>query len=107
MLIQTIARLAKSFANRFSAAIILVGVSAPIEPLMGASFVVNSTADSGAGSLRQAILDANATAGEDLIHFEIPPPGPYTIILTSALPDITDELTIDGTTQAGFVGKPI
>src|SRR2546426_68086 len=33
-----------------------------------ATFVVSSTADSGAGSLRQAILDANATLGDDTIQ---------------------------------------
>ena len=36
-----------------------------------ATFTVTNTADSGAGSLRQAILDANATAGADVIEFNI------------------------------------
>ena len=36
--------------------------------LHGATFTVTNTNDSGAGSLRQAILDANATAGEDVIN---------------------------------------
>lgn len=35
-------------------------------------FVVTTTADSGAGSLRQAILDANAHAGYDRIEFDFP-----------------------------------
>ena len=44
---------------------------------IAATFVVTNTADSGAGSLRQAMLDANATpnvtAGvPDEIHFNIP-----------------------------------
>ena len=36
-----------------------------------ATFTVTSTADSGAGSLRQAILDANASSGADTIAFDI------------------------------------
>lgn len=69
----------------------------------GATFVVNSTADSGNATLRQAVLDANATPAEaDTIAFAIPGAGPHTITLSTALPDITDNgLTIDGTTQSG------
>jgi len=37
-----------------------------------ATYVVTNTNDSGAGSLRQAILDANANAGTDTIVFNIP-----------------------------------
>jgi hypothetical protein len=40
-----------------------------------ATFTVTNTFDSGAGSLRQAILDANATFGNDDIAFAIPGPG--------------------------------
>src|SRR6185295_18755785 len=36
-----------------------------------ATFTVTSTNDAGAGSLRQAIIDANAAAGTDLIDFSI------------------------------------
>jgi hypothetical protein len=36
-------------------------------PAQAATFTVTVTNDSGAGSLRQAILDANAAAGEDTI----------------------------------------
>ncbi len=39
---------------------------------MLAAFVVTNSADSGAGSLRQAILDANANAGLDQIEFDLP-----------------------------------
>ena len=35
-----------------------------------ATFTVTNTADSGAGSLRQAILDANAADGRDVIVFD-------------------------------------
>ena len=40
-----------------------------------ATYTVTTTADSGAGSLRQAILDANANAGADTIAFDIPGSG--------------------------------
>jgi len=39
--------------------------------LQAAAFTVVNTNDSGAGSLRQIITDANAAAGEDAIQFQI------------------------------------
>ncbi|MEO8434758.1 MAG: Calx-beta domain-containing protein [Pyrinomonadaceae bacterium] len=71
------------------------------------TFVVINTNDSGPGSLRQAILDANFNPGADIISFSIPGSGPHTITPASALPDITDVVTIDGTTQPGFQGAPV
>ncbi|NQT15460.1 MAG: hypothetical protein HQ582_22070, partial [Planctomycetes bacterium] len=55
-----------------------------IEPLedrrlLSGLFTVTSLLDSGAGSLRQAIVDANALAGEDIIDFDIGGGGPQTI----------------------------
>lgn len=64
-------------------------------------FTVTNADDSGAGSLRQAILDANARPGLDYIGFDIPGTGVHTIALTSILPVITDPIVIDGTTQPG------
>ncbi|TAH40522.1 MAG: hypothetical protein EYC71_13420 [Gammaproteobacteria bacterium] len=72
-------------------------------PALAATFVVGNTSDAGAGSLRQAILDANAAAGSNEIHFAIPGVGPHTIALASQLPGITSSLTIDGFTQSGAV----
>jgi hypothetical protein len=72
-----------------------------------AALVVTSTNNSGAGSLRQAILDANATAAADAISFNLPGSGPFLIQPLSALPAITFPVTIDGTTQPGFTGTPI
>ncbi|NQT14577.1 MAG: hypothetical protein HQ582_17605, partial [Planctomycetes bacterium] len=62
---------------------------------------VTNTNDSGLGSLRQAILDANGTPGTDTIDFNIAGLGPHTIQPTSALPTITDPVVIDGYTQPG------
>ncbi|HEX7313869.1 MAG TPA: carboxypeptidase regulatory-like domain-containing protein [Pyrinomonadaceae bacterium] len=81
------------------------GVSASA-PLF-AAFVVTNTNDAGAGSLRQAILDANANAGVDTITFNIPGAGVHTITPLSPLPAITDTVTIDGFTQPGAVANSI
>jgi len=71
------------------------------------TFTVITTNDSGAGSLRQSLLDANANPGADMIVFNIPGSGVRTIGPASALPTITDPVTIDGTSQPGFAGSPI
>lgn len=66
-----------------------------------AVFTVTNTSDSGAGSFRQALIDANAAVGADIIAFNIPGAGLHTITLTSLLPLITSPVTIDGYTQPG------
>jgi len=77
-------------------------------PLGATTYTVTNTNDSGAGSLRQAITDANGNAGADAIHFNIPGSDPgcdgggvCTIAPLSALPTFTDAVTIDGYTQPG------
>jgi hypothetical protein len=74
--------------------------------LHAATFTVTSNADDGAGTLRQAIVAANGTAGSDTIAFAIGS-GPQTIALLSELPAITESVVIDGTTQPGYAGEPI
>ena len=74
---------------------------------LSATFVVVNTNDSGAGSLRQAMLDANTFAGNDAITFDIPGAGPYTISPTSPLPTISEAVTIDATTEPDFAGTPV
>jgi hypothetical protein len=66
-----------------------------------ADFPVLTTADSGPGSLRQAILDANSTPGADRIVFAIPETGVQVISVSSSLPQVTESLIIDGYTQPG------
>jgi hypothetical protein len=83
--------------------------SAHLDPLASApfmTFTVTNNLDSGPGSLRQAILDANASSGIDTISFGIGS-GPATIALAAPLPTITEPLTIDGTTQPGYSGVPL
>lgn len=60
--------------------------------LGGTTFQVTNGADSGAGSLREAIQGANSNPGADTISFA----NPVDIAPTSALPAIEDPLTIDG-----------
>ena len=67
---------------------------------VGNLYTVTSTGNSGLGSLRQAILNANAHAGPDTIHFAIVGAN-KAITLSSALPTITGVVAIDGSTQAG------
>ena len=69
----------------------------------GAVITVTTTNDSGAGSLRQAILDAVSVPGTKTIQFNIPTSstGALTINLLSALPGLTNDVTIDGYTQPG------
>ncbi len=85
-------------------AVLAVGLFAP--RVFAAVFTVTTTADAGPGSLRQAILDANAAAGADTIAFSIGS-GVATIAPASGLPPLADAVTIDGTTQPGFAGSPL
>jgi hypothetical protein len=71
--------------------------------LSAATFTVTNTGDNlgvnpapgaGTGTLRQAIIDANATAGADTIDFQAGVTG--TITLGSALPQITERVKING-----------
>lgn len=83
---------------------------APVGQLTDASavFAVINTNDAGAGSLRQAILQANATMGTDQIVFNIPGVGPHTIMPLSPLPALTDMagVIIDGLSQPGSAAGP-
>jgi hypothetical protein len=97
----------------------------------GAVITVNSAFDGDARdselTLREAILVSNRslevaslTAEEqllvsgtpsgtdrDLIQFQIPAEGPYSIQPTTTLPFITDPVVLDATTQPGFSGTPL
>jgi gliding motility-associated-like protein len=72
---------------------------------LAATFTITTNADGGSGSLRDAITQAaaNGTATADLIVFNIADQSRTgrTITLASALPALTSNLTIDGTTQPG------
>lgn len=82
----------------------------PTGGVRAATYTVSNTNDSGAGSLRQAILDANASPGLDTITFAIGASGSQqTIQPASALPTISGPVIIDGWSQggAGYTGPPL
>ncbi|MEG3874222.1 S8 family serine peptidase [Microcoleus sp. Z1_B5] len=79
--------------------------------------VVTNTKDNGAGSLRAVLTWANSNPGKDTVIFKIPTTDPgynsstnsFTIkpLPLSPLPQITDSVIIDGTTQPGFSDRPV
>jgi hypothetical protein len=71
------------------ACVALFSVAAAVN---AANFTVTNTTDSGAGSLRDAIAQANALPGADTINFSVT----GTIVLTSGQIQISDALTISG-----------
>ena len=71
------------------------------------TITVTNTADSGAGSFRQAILSANTNPGPNTIVFQISGTPPFSIKPANALPAITAPVTIDATTQPGWIGTPV
>ena len=77
----------------------------PLEPRrLLATFVVTTTADDGPGSLRQAILDANAAPGQDRVAFAIgdDPTAVHRIRPLSPLPEVTDSTWITGYASEPF-----
>jgi hypothetical protein len=94
------------------AAILAAAILGP-SALSAVNIPVTNTNDSGAGSLRAAITQANMDAVSDNITFNIPGPGVHTIAPTSPLPTISQPVTIDGYTQpgsspnTGVVGQPL
>lgn len=71
-----------------------------------AVFVVTSNADSGPGTLREALTlaAANGTSVKDYINFNLPgtTEAEHTITMQTLLPDVTGNIIIDGTTQPGL-----
>ncbi len=71
------------------------------------TFTVTNTNDSGIGSLRQAILDANASVGLDTVVFNIPGAGPHTIQPLAQLPIHSSVHYIEyNPVRAGLVNAP-
>jgi hypothetical protein len=93
------------FRLRCSALLLAALIS---DPTRADTFVVSNTMDAGAGSLRQAILDANAKQNTGATHcaphtiaFNIPGAGPHTIRPLSVLPRFNIPITLDGYSQPG------
>ena len=103
----------RRWAGSQTAPAVLRALSASIESLESrtllSTYLVNTTTDSGAGSLRQAMLNSNAnpaSSGANEIDFAIGT-GQQTITLASPLPTITAPLYINGTTQPGYGSQPL
>jgi Ca2+-binding RTX toxin-like protein len=79
-----------------------------ISPAFGATYSVTNINNSGAGSLRAAIIAANGDDGIlDTITFSITGTGPHVIAPLTALPTITSPVIIDGTSEPDHVaGAP-
>src|SRR3954468_8150868 len=75
----------------FLLAVVLAGGAA-----RAATFTVSNLNDSGPGSLRQAVLDANASAGADDVVFGPGVTGTITLTFASGEIPITDSLFIHG-----------
>jgi hypothetical protein len=85
--------------------------------VLSAFAVVATTADSGPGSLRDAItrVDASTSTSQLEIDYNIPTTdagynsatGQYTIKLASALPALTHPAYLSGGSEPGFAGKPL
>ena len=71
-------------------AICLLAISAATAH--AATYTVTNTDDSGAGSLRQAIIDANSNPGGDTIDFSVT----GEIVLSGALPNLASSIFVDG-----------
>jgi CSLREA domain-containing protein len=102
-------RLLFSAGRYFLLLVMLLGTVCAAQAM---TFTVTKTADTNDGScdadcsLREAIIAANNNPGQDTIAFNIGS-GAQTISPTSVLPNITESVIIDGTTQPGFAGNPL
>ena len=76
---------------------------AAVSTVPGLTLVVTNLDDSGPGTLREAIIAANAAVTDgDRITFNVAGPGPHLFMPTNPLPSLTDPgTTIDGYTQPG------
>ena len=87
----------------------LIGAAAgclAVSPLQAAVYMVNNAADSGPGSLRQALIDVNTNVGADTIRID-PALNGGTINLLSSLPTPRENVTIDGPTAGALTVRYI
>lgn len=72
------------------------------QPLFAGTYTVTTLANDGAGSLRQAITSANSDSGSTIAFGTT-----GTINITSPLPALSVQTTLDGTTAPGYAGTPL
>src|SRR5258706_7143622 len=104
-----------SIAFRYTPLVAALACAFAVQNSAAGTITVVNNSDSGAGSLRQAILDANGNCGSDpapVIQLNIPS-GPFVIALASPLPQVncgsgTYSPTIDGyAVQPGASPNPL
>lgn len=91
----------RSMKKLINACFLIATLLAFAVPAWATKYTVLNTNDSGAGSLRQAIIDANAHSGADTINFNIPGDGPHIIKPLTNFPNITDKVFINAYSQNG------
>lgn len=83
--------------------ILLLGCISTIQVTRADNFTVSNRQDAGAGSFRQAIIDANANPGHDTIDFDVS----GSILLLTALPSLTDSVEIQGVPDGATATAPL
>jgi hypothetical protein len=86
--------------NKYVSAIAAVLIGAAVSA-WSADYTVINVNNAGAGSLRQALTEANANPGLDRVVFAIPGAGLKVIRPATSLPVITDPVELDAYTQPG------
>jgi uncharacterized repeat protein (TIGR01451 family) len=94
------------FLCSFLAVTFIVSTFFFIQNVQAATYVVTNNADSGAGSLRDAMEQSELNPGADIITFNLPS-GQTEIQPSSPLPEIYGDLQINANTQPGYTGVPI
>ncbi len=64
-------------------------------------YYVTNDSTTGGVEFINAINQANTHFSKDSIYFNIPGGGPFNLIISTSIPDITDDLLIDGFSQSG------
>lgn len=96
--------LSRKLTGTLGAGIFALGIAASAAPAHATNFEVINASNNGPGSLRSAINSANQDpVTSDTITFKIAGLGLHQIVLTTRLPGIGDNVTIDGYTQNGAV----
>jgi hypothetical protein len=85
-------------------AVLLAALSGPAAADL---YTVVNTSDSGTGSLRWAIGQANAHAGSDQVVFNIAGGGVKVIAPPTPLPSLAAGTSVLGNTQPGYTGAPL
>ena len=86
---------------RVLAVLIILGAALFSSRLTAGTYTITTTADDGAGSLRDAITSANTILGRDTILFNLTGNVVHTIRPLTPFPIVTDSLVINGYSQPG------